>query len=54
MTPDEFQQLIVKKKQAVDAKYGIGAYEQAANKINPHRCAGHMNDIFHGIKCIDI
>ena len=39
-----------KRKEIVDAKYGAGTYEKAIKKINPHRCAFHLNEVFHGIR----
>jgi hypothetical protein len=39
-----------KRKEIVDAKYGAGSYEKAILRLNPHRCAPHMNEIFYGLQ----
>jgi hypothetical protein len=39
-----------RRKEIVDAKYGAGAYEKAIKKVNPHRCASHLNEVFYGVQ----
>jgi hypothetical protein len=43
------EKLLQKKKENVDAKYGIGTFDQSARLVNPHRCAQHVNDVFFGL-----
>ena len=50
MNEKEYNEVIAKRKEMVDAKYGAGAYEKAIKKLNPHRCAGHLNEFFYGVR----
>lgn len=47
--PKTQEELIRIRKAVVEAKYGVGAYEKATKKIQPHRCARHLDDVMHGL-----
>jgi hypothetical protein len=35
-----------KKRALVDAKFGLGSYDESLNKVKPHRCAVYFNKSF--------
>jgi hypothetical protein len=49
MENEEIENRKAKRKEMVDAKYGAGTYDKAILKLNPHRCAPHLNEIFYGV-----
>ncbi|KAJ3210188.1 hypothetical protein HDU67_005571 [Dinochytrium kinnereticum] len=42
----------LRQKAMVDARFGVGAYDRAQEKIKPHRCNGHMEDLIIGMTSI--
>jgi hypothetical protein len=55
MSPEEresrIQQLeeeIERKRSIVDSKYGAGAFDRGIAAVKPHRCAKHLDELFHG------
>ena len=50
MEQEEYDKTIAKRREMVDSKYGAGSYDRAIKKIQPHRCAPHLNEVFYGIR----
>jgi hypothetical protein len=50
MEQKDYDKIISKRREMVDSKYGAGSYDKAIKKIQPHRCAPHLNEVFYGIR----
>ncbi|KAI8903834.1 hypothetical protein EDD86DRAFT_95265 [Gorgonomyces haynaldii] len=45
---------IARQRKIVDDKYGPGAFDRAQQKIKPHRCHRHLDDMLLGLYNLDL